>query len=597
MKVSLSSILRILLPAIVAACAAACSSGRSSEFELSREDYAVNPDTEQQTETVYLEGTLPIDQVDSKTLRADVWKIDDTHYPDSVHAFVRVLDSQNNFVTRMGPPHFRGADAYQTHWREVREELSYFDAYRNIHKVDDFVVREYSDGDSIPFAISLVLDHGGSMGGAIDALIDGSKIFVSMKRSYDRMAILTFSNTPDVIAEITNNKRVLNDALDEKGGLDEQGRYTALYDAALAGIKQIDDEPAGSPRVLVIFTDGEDNYSREDAQAVYDLAVKNEVSVYPIGFGYTNDDVLGELARRTGGKFYKAYSRDELLAIFRDLYLSLRNYYRVSWVPPNKPLLHEVTVTVDAPGRDIPMLAMGEYDRTIGDEIANRFIRVEQSQDIIADYRREREDIAANQDDRFADNRGDDSNGDKRDGDNSNGDNRDGDNGDNRGDNGNSDDGDNGDNDSTMPEHDQAQFEVDLANKFDQTTRSGRQETFDLPDNLFFDVGEDKLRPEAFVVLRSIANSLKGSEGVRLRIVGHTDNTWVAAGSKKEIERLNLLLSRRRAKAVEGFLVKEGVDRDRLQSLGRGMSQPVANNDTEEGRARNRRVEFVIIRQ
>ena len=594
MKVSLSSILRILLPAIVAACAAACSSGRSSEFELSREDYAVNRDTEQQVETVYLEGTLPIDQVDSKTLRADVWKIDDTHYPDSVHAFVRVLDSQNNFVTRMGPPHFRGADAYQTHWREVREELSYFDAYRNIHNVDDFVVREYSDGDSIPFAISLVLDHGGSMGGAIDALIDGSKIFVSMKRSYDRMAILTFSNTPDVIAELTNNKRVLTDALDEKGGLDEQGRYTALYDAALAGIKQIDDAPAGSPRVLVVFTDGEDNYSREDAQAVYDLAVRNEVSVYPIGFGYTNDDVLGELARRTGGKFYKAYSREELLAIFRDLYLSLRNYYRVSWVPPNKPLLHEVTVTVNAPGRDIPMFATGEYDRTIGDEIASKFIRVEQSQDIIAEIRREREDIAANQNDSFADSRGDDrgrDNGDKGDGDKGDGDKGDGD---NAGDNGN---GDEGDQTSRAPEHDQAQFEQDLADKFDQTTRSGRQETFDLPDNLFFDVGEDKLRPEAFVVLRSIANSLKSSTGVRLRIVGHTDNTWVAAGSAREIERLNLLLSRRRAKAVEGFLVKEGVDRERLQSLGRGMSQPVASNDSEEGRARNRRVEFVIIRQ
>ncbi len=593
MKVSLSSILRIVLPAIVAACAAACSSGRSSEFELSREDYAVNPDTEQQTETVYLEGTLPIDQVDSKTLRADVWKIDDTHYPDSVHAFVRVLDSQNNFVTRMGPPHFRGADAYQTHWREVREELSYFDAYRNIHNVDDFVVREYSDGDSIPFAISLVLDHGGSMGGAIDALIDGSKIFVSMKRSYDRMAILTFSNTPDVIAEITNNKRVLNDALEEKGGLDEQGRYTALYDAALAGIKQIDDEPAGSPRVLVIFTDGEDNYSREDALAVYDLAVKNEVSVYPIGFGYTNDDVLGELARRTGGKFYKAYSRDELLAIFRDLYLSLRNYYRVSWAPPDKPLLHEVTVTIDAPGRDIPMLAVGEYDRTIGDEIARVFIREEENQDQEAEIRSKFEDIAANQDGKFADNRKHSDDGDTRNGDDSNGDNSSGDNkdSDKRGDDGD------GDNSTVAPKHDQAQFEEVLANKFDQTTRSGRQETFDLPDNLFFDVGEDKLRPEAFVVLRSIANSLKGSTGVRLRIVGHTDNTWVAAGSKKEIERLNLLLSRRRAKAVEGFLVKEGIDRERLQSLGRGMSQPVASNDTEEGRARNRRVEFVIIRQ
>jgi outer membrane protein OmpA-like peptidoglycan-associated protein len=73
----------------------------------------------------------------------------------------------------------------------------------------------------------------------------------------------------------------------------------------------------------------------------------------------------------------------------------------------------------------------------------------------------------------------------------------------------------------------------------------------------------------------------------RIRITGHTDATGAAA--------LNLELSERRAAAVKDYLVARGIDASRMVTAGRGAAEPVASNDTEEGRALNRRTEITVI--
>jgi outer membrane protein OmpA-like peptidoglycan-associated protein len=64
----------------------------------------------------------------------------------------------------------------------------------------------------------------------------------------------------------------------------------------------------------------------------------------------------------TGGKFYKAYSKEELLAVFRDIYNSLRNYYLVSYKPPEFWGFHKAFLTLDIPGRDSTLIADAEYN-------------------------------------------------------------------------------------------------------------------------------------------------------------------------------------------------------------------------------------------
>jgi outer membrane protein OmpA-like peptidoglycan-associated protein len=103
---------------------------------------------------------------------------------------------------------------------------------------------------------------------------------------------------------------------------------------------------------------------------------------------------------------------------------------------------------------------------------------------------------------------------------------------------------------------------------------------------ILFDVDSDAIRSESRPVLQQIAEALTGQPSVKLRIEGHTDSTGDAAR--------NLDLSRRRAASVKNALVKQfGIAADRLTTDGFGDTKPVATNDTPQGRAENRRVEFV----
>jgi outer membrane protein OmpA-like peptidoglycan-associated protein len=112
----------------------------------------------------------------------------------------------------------------------------------------------------------------------------------------------------------------------------------------------------------------------------------------------------------------------------------------------------------------------------------------------------------------------------------------------------------------------------------------GIQVTFE--SGLMFDFNSDRVRPEAQQNLRNLAASLDKYPNSSLLIVGHTD----AVGS----DDFNLGLSERRARSTASFLAGQGVSYGRLQMLGRGETEPVADNTTETGMQKNRRVEVAI---
>jgi len=103
---------------------------------------------------------------------------------------------------------------------------------------------------------------------------------------------------------------------------------------------------------------------------------------------------------------------------------------------------------------------------------------------------------------------------------------------------------------------------------------------------ILFDVNSDKIKGESYGVLKQIADALQENANVKIRIVGHTDSDGDDAK--------NLELSKRRAAAVKNNLVTEfGIDAARIQTDGKGETQPAMPNTTPEGKANNRRVEFV----
>jgi OOP family OmpA-OmpF porin len=108
--------------------------------------------------------------------------------------------------------------------------------------------------------------------------------------------------------------------------------------------------------------------------------------------------------------------------------------------------------------------------------------------------------------------------------------------------------------------------------------------------NIYFDFNKTTLKPESFVELNKVVTFLDQNPTVEVEIAGHTDN--------KGSDEYNINLSQGRSQAVVDYLVTQGaIDRSRLTAKGYGEGKPIDTNDTEEGRANNRRVEFTVLKK
>lgn len=117
-----------------------------------------------------------------------------------------------------------------------------------------------------------------------------------------------------------------------------------------------------------------------------------------------------------------------------------------------------------------------------------------------------------------------------------------------------------------------------------QSVKKGSEITL---NNLFFDTGSTLLKETSMNELNRLLKLMQTYPQLKVEIAGHCDNVGGAA--------FNQVLSEKRAKAVKDFLVKHSILQERLIANGYGYTKPIASNDTEEGRAMNRRIELIII--
>jgi outer membrane protein OmpA-like peptidoglycan-associated protein len=130
--------------------------------------------------------------------------------------------------------------------------------------------------------------------------------------------------------------------------------------------------------------------------------------------------------------------------------------------------------------------------------------------------------------------------------------------------------------------------EADLAAYLGSHARGtpGASKTFSM-EGMNYESGSAKLLPESYARVDALAELLKAYPTVHVRLVGHTDNTGDPAGNKP--------LSIARAQDMRTALIRRGIAPGRIQIDGYGSANPVATNDTPEGRARNRRIDVVLL--
>lgn len=285
-----------------------------------------------------LTSTKHVDSAKPSEVQMEITRIEANSYPDEVRLFSKVFDTSGHYITHIAPPYRQD----QKYWYMLKEKLG-----RSIELIDSFKVREYGDADSIPYAIMLSVDFSGSMSGVMDAIAMGTELFVNMKQPQDRIGISTFSKDYIEKVPMWKDKEIIINKF-KSTFLEGQGYYSGLYDAMLKSMQAFNSEFADTiPKVIVVFSDGEDNYSKARLKTILDTAKAKGVNVFTVGFGYPNDEIMRQIAQYTGGKYYRAKTKEELIAVFLDIYRSLRNFYKISYKPPVYYGIHKVFMGLD----------------------------------------------------------------------------------------------------------------------------------------------------------------------------------------------------------------------------------------------------------
>ena len=196
----------------------------------------------------------------------------------------------------------------------------------------------FFQNETQPFTVVVMLDYSASMTSSLDLLRAASEQFLLRMLPQDKGQVGAFSDRIEFSGQFTNDRDDLISALRDL----QYGNPTRLWDAVDQSIDML--KPVDGRKVVLVFTDGDDTYSKTGFGAVLDHAKQNEVMVYAIGLQSTYfngqrmvrsqpDRSLKKIAEETGGGYFELKKTDELAPTFTRVAQELHSLYTIGFSP------------------------------------------------------------------------------------------------------------------------------------------------------------------------------------------------------------------------------------------------------------------------
>lgn len=275
------------------------------------------------TEIVHLPDYLPVrDLVAAGRVTTQV--VDRQTFDDRIEVELVMTNDKGRTIGGYAMPYVQAGQDVVSLWRE------YIQTHLNISATDDRIsVREERRAQDKSFSVAFVLDHSPSM--TMPRAIRMQRAVrqaMSVFERDDRVSVVKFTSRVKTEVPLSNSKEEYMEKF-AINGINFRDDGTAIYDASMEGLRQISQAPEAAKRILVVFTDGEDNSSKATLEAVRTAAEEAHATIYAVTYGVADDKELADLARSTGGRIHRLHDVYDFDKVFLGIYNGLRHSYIV----------------------------------------------------------------------------------------------------------------------------------------------------------------------------------------------------------------------------------------------------------------------------